>query len=328
MNRTVLQAMAFFVVFSAHSALAQCTAVVNGNWNNAATWSCGVVPTCGQSIIIPAGITVTVNTNVNLEESSSPSCNTPTFVEVFGTLNFGSGRKMYLACNSNVVIHVGGTVNPHVSGAGESNLIEICNTVVWAASNGSATGPLLFGPPLGLASRVEDFRAAWEDNSLVVEWVAISEKDNSYFTVSVSNGNADWKVLQHISGIGDHELSVPYMTTINETNLTSDLFALKLSSTDISGQLFDHGVIYIEKELGGATLYPNPSKDGFVVINTRQPGLELLRLELFSFDGRKLQISGSKKAPGVFLINTEELPSGLYYISVPEDKMLKLQVVN
>ena len=38
-----------------------CTAVVDGNWSSRATWDCGVVPSVDDSVVIPAGRTVTLD---------------------------------------------------------------------------------------------------------------------------------------------------------------------------------------------------------------------------------------------------------------------------
>ena len=56
------------------------TAVRNGNWNAASTWSLGSAPSNNSTIIIPSAYTVTVNFN-------SPTY-TSVDVPVDGTLSF------------------------------------------------------------------------------------------------------------------------------------------------------------------------------------------------------------------------------------------------
>ena len=50
---------------------AKTTATSNGNWNNSGTWDNGV-PSCGDTIVIDSGVTVTVTAMVNLDETSTP----------------------------------------------------------------------------------------------------------------------------------------------------------------------------------------------------------------------------------------------------------------
>ncbi len=51
------------------SAPAVCTAAGSGNWSDPATWSCGHMPGPGEAVVIPAGITVTLDQDVTLDSN-------------------------------------------------------------------------------------------------------------------------------------------------------------------------------------------------------------------------------------------------------------------
>ncbi|GIV42757.1 MAG: hypothetical protein KatS3mg034_2067 [Vicingaceae bacterium] len=125
-----------FVLISLHLQSTVCTALMNGNWNNPSVWSCNAVPGCCDTIVIPSGITVTVNVQVDLE-----SCSCPNPIHIYGTLFFKAGQKMRLPCGSYINIYPGGKIEPETA-SGSNNLIEICNKTVWKASDGTLTGPV------------------------------------------------------------------------------------------------------------------------------------------------------------------------------------------
>ena len=71
-----------------------CTAVASGNWSTASTWSCGTVPTAGDTLIIPASRQVTINANI-------PYSGSHMAVIVYGTWRFdGGGAKITMPCGS------------------------------------------------------------------------------------------------------------------------------------------------------------------------------------------------------------------------------------
>ncbi len=129
-----------FLAISLKSKAVVCTATGNGAWNTAANWSCGFVPGCGDLIIIPTGLTVTITTQL-----SYPGCTTAVTLSIYGTLKFVTGNKLELPCNSQLYIHAGASIQPG-TGGGNSNLISICDNTVWNAGSGPLTGPSCLPP--------------------------------------------------------------------------------------------------------------------------------------------------------------------------------------
>jgi hypothetical protein len=110
-----------------------CTSTDNGDWAAAGTWSCGSAPAAGDTIIIQAGHTVTVNAQYTYT-------GTRMRVKVYGTLFFnGGGSKLNFPCGSTVeVMTPSATVTGNNSGS--SQTIRICGSTFWAVSNGPVNG--------------------------------------------------------------------------------------------------------------------------------------------------------------------------------------------
>ena len=72
----------------------ECISLSNADWGVTANWSCDGVnrlPTCGDTVKIQAGHTVTLANQYNLE-----GCGSSMVVDVTGILQFTTGNKLHL----------------------------------------------------------------------------------------------------------------------------------------------------------------------------------------------------------------------------------------
>jgi hypothetical protein len=151
---------------------AECTALSSGNWSDPAIWSCGTQPSCGDIVIIPSGISVNVNVQVDLD---APGCSLSSYIQIHGTLQFVTGNKINLACGSGVEIMPGGQMLPG-GGGGSSNWLEICGIIEWRTSDGPQYGYKFFGVPVPLSLEFISMTVGVENKILVIDWVVSDEK--------------------------------------------------------------------------------------------------------------------------------------------------------
>lgn len=189
----------FILLFNYQQKAATCTALANGDWAVAATWSCGQVPTCGDSIVIPAGITVTITSQQN-----KSACGAAMKLTIYGTLKFNAGSKLQMPCGSAVYVMQGGSIQAG-NGGGNSNYIEICNVTLWKASDGPLSGPTCLpanGPNCSAVLPVEliSFTAtSCMSDKVCLNWVTATEKNNSYFDVERSLNASDFQTLFYVN---------------------------------------------------------------------------------------------------------------------------------
>lgn len=119
------------------------TAVSSNKWTSGSTWDTGTSPSCGDTIVIPSGVTVTVDVQINLDV-----CPDPTFILVEGTLDFKNGKKIYMSTGSGVTIAGSGQITG--GGGGSANVINIGGTDVWNSGSGDITTPTTLGEPFGI----------------------------------------------------------------------------------------------------------------------------------------------------------------------------------
>jgi hypothetical protein len=89
------------------------TAKATAGWGVAGTWSPAQVPTCGDTVVIPAAFTVTVDGSYDL--ASGACAAKPTAIIVYGELYFTNNNSLALATGSDIYIEArryGGIAKP------------------------------------------------------------------------------------------------------------------------------------------------------------------------------------------------------------------------
>lgn len=193
------------------------TAGQSGNWNQTDTWGGMAVPDgtpCYDTIIIPAGITVTITANVNL--NGCP----PVAVLVSGALNFQTGRKLDLSPGSYVYLQAGSPGGQLQSGGGggSSNLINIGGTAYWSAGCtgnpppdcGSMTGPDILCANCALPIELLNFSAELSSGVVYLNWQTASEEGNDYFWVQRSINGFEWENVLLLDGAGNSSSLISY----------------------------------------------------------------------------------------------------------------------
>src|SRR4051812_7856728 len=93
-----------FILFNLKSNASICTAAASSNFTNAATWSCGHVPTGYDQIIIPFGYTVTISTAIDLTTGGPPSPS-GTLLTISGNLFFsGNASRLDLVDDAGIIV--------------------------------------------------------------------------------------------------------------------------------------------------------------------------------------------------------------------------------
>lgn len=227
-------------------------AAASGRWEQAATWTGGVLPGCGDSIVIGSGKTVEISTVLDFA-----ACSQAMKLNITGVLTFQTGKKLKLPCSSFIKINSGGSITGG-GGEGSSNLIDICNTTVWTTSMGNLSGPytLQLNP---LPAQLVDFSATNEGSIIVLNWVTSSELNNDYFTVEKSRNGVDFEELGQFDGAGTS-------TNINSYKVY-DIIPFegtqfyRLRQTDFDGKNSTSRTIGIKWSKGvECNIYPNPTK--------------------------------------------------------------------
>lgn len=321
---SVIVAFTAFVALSLSSynlRSAVCTAITNGAWNNPSTWSCGSVPACGDSVIIPSIRTVTVTV-----QQDYVGCASGPNIVIYGTLKFDNGNKLKLPCNARIYVMPGGTVKPG-TGGGNSNYIEICGDVLWNAGDGNLTGPSCLPATsvwcTGVVLPVEliSFTGDAKDGFVDLNWVTATEENCHHFEVERSIDALAFQKIHTINtkAVNGNSQSLLKYSVIDEAPINNiSYYRLRqIDNTNFARYSPVISVNYIKSKNIKFVIYPNPNKGEFtaditgiennheVSITLRdEQGKTIYESEFYIQDAgsNKLQIiPHDKLSPGIYI---------------------------
>lgn len=259
-NFTLIFSFIALFLFCGHSAWsASGSAISNGNWNDPYSWlinSVNRVPTCGDTITVPAAKTITVASQENLIP-----CGYPVVIIVQGTLQFTNGNKLDLPCGSWVYIASGGLVKKATAGGGSSTLITICGYVEWKAGDGPLTGPDSLGGHGTLPVTWLNVQATVAAGNVKVDWSTGSEINNNFFTVQRSSDGTHYTSIGTMAGKGN--TTQPSQYTFTDENPIEGLAYYKLLQVDYDGAESSSDVVAVNNSIAAAgidqvIISPNP----------------------------------------------------------------------
>src|SRR3972149_2071591 len=227
-----------------------------GDWEAAGTWTPSQTPTCGDSMVIPAGDIITV-TAVN---DYYGTCVSPAMqITIYGTLKFQTGKRLKLPCGSVVYVMAGGLIDPGIGG-GSSNTIEICGMQVWTAGYGPVTGPVVISPSSPLPITLVSFFAGCNNNVVELAWVTASEINNDYFTVERSTDGINFETVAIVDGAGNSTQTLIYFAT--DENPYNGISYYHLKQTDFDNKFTYSWLVAVNCSISyqfGLAVFPNPS---------------------------------------------------------------------
>jgi hypothetical protein len=227
------------------------TATSNGNWENNATWG-GTAPACGDTIYIASGRTVQITSVLDFS-----LCVSTMQVVIDGSLSFQTGKKLRLNCSSAVVVNNGGWIISG-GGGGNSNLIEICTSIVWNTAMGNLPGPvtLAINPlPVSMAY----FTATAEEDHVFLEWITYTEVNNECFFIEKSTDGKVYNQIGKINGAGTSSNQLRY--SFKDKMPKAGIQYYRLLQRDYDGKITYFKPVALRWEDDPElAFYPNPAR--------------------------------------------------------------------
>jgi hypothetical protein len=230
-----------------------CTLIVdNGDWSDAASWSCGYVPaSAGDTMRIPASMTVVIDIN------------SPTYsfmrIEVSGTMQFSNGQKINMDEFGVVEIYAGGIL----TGGNAGSRLNIGDNTWWSGSDPPLIGPTIVSNSGFLPIELIDFNAIINGGIAEISWTTASEANNDYFIIERSADGFDWVEVIKVSGAGNSNIIINYFEIDN--NPLKGLSYYRLTQVDFDGEQETFNIIPVDNNIKGEgimNIYPNPVNKG------------------------------------------------------------------
>lgn len=313
------------------------TAVSDGNWNAAATWSESRSPGDDDIILIPAGRTVTVmGTDHVLDEAilviegnliMESTCG---FCANYGSLTFTGP-------NSGVVIEPGAQVIDGTWFGGDSHFINVQGETFWSgddcntncgtyqgnqAPTEKVAGPSTLENPLPV--ELSSFTARLKEGQVQLNWTTATELNNDYFVLERSLDGHTFDPLETIAGQGTISEPTQYAYTDSRVPYQlNQLIYYRLKQVDYDGTTTYPGLVVVKNNLLNiGKVWPTQFQDVFyVAAESRQE--ERLTLQLFNQQGQQVLQRSYTLAEGVHQLEVNglrNLQPGLYYLHLQHAK--------
>jgi len=303
MQRITLSVIVLFICFSSYSAT--CFSIASGNWNDPTIWSCGVVPSAGDTMIISVGDSVSVTNNHNYNGA-------PSVLIIDGLLSFDApGSKLRFACGSTVHISATGAVQS--TGVGQaSHDIRICGATVWTGGGPRLTGPITFGVPLPV--ELVRFEAEVQSTIVTCEWETASELNNDYFLLQGSIDGYNWETIEVVDGAGTTTRSMYYEAEFD--NAFNQHVFIRLKQVDFNGEFEYSDVLSINTQSIEVKMYPNPTNGGNVQVESGLSGY--YNLTVYSLSGQ-VMLSDVNAQGARYELETNSLNAGIYLVKIVQN---------
>lgn len=258
--KTILPVLLFlFIFFNANATIRTAISNTGHGWSVAANWSTSTVPEDGDTVLIPAGATMTVKSNIY---STSPNL----VIRVFGILHFAPGGKLDLGSNSSINIYSAAFIT---STGSPSSVITIGSvnkysgnsdgTIVGPAFASSASGasPIGFGQGT-LPVKFQSFYVKSNTKKqALLSWIVSDEDQIANYSIEKSNDGRTWKLMNKQLAKNNNQLQTRYADIDSFMSTGNNYY--RILATGFNGELFYSAIeMLVERNTKIFSVYPNP----------------------------------------------------------------------
>lgn len=294
------------------------TAVSNGAWDNPNTWSPAQLPTDGDDIVIPNGITVNIPSGTDIDLSGGPI--TTITIQNGGTLFFNVFSILYLSANDAVSIASGGVVHfepfagfvffptfntyPPIEDIGDPTTINGPASI----ENGAMPITLLY------------FEAEQSQNEILLEWSTASEENFDYFLIERSADGKKYEWLAEIKGAGWSRKILSYHYIDNFPLNGVSYYRLKAVDIDGTSEYFQAVMVQVNGN-DNISVLTNPIQNDQVKFQLSIPPQDRIYVQITDVSGVEA-FSGSLEA-GLSRYKIEKIfDEGIYLLKVATSRKI------
>ncbi|MFT7099725.1 MAG: hypothetical protein ACJA19_000224 [Bacteroidia bacterium] len=176
---------------------------------------------------------------------------------------------------------------------------------------------LCFSPPVvALPVRLLSFTAEINNGHVQLNWVTASEINNDYFTIQHSTDGVIFTSVNKIRGAGNSMHTLNYSSIHHPT--IDGISYYRLKQTDYDGQTSYSKIVAVDFNTSDfiIAIYPNP----FSKEITFRTNMNLKNANLIVYNSHKMVRQIENMTGTIFTFKRGNLPNGLYWIKLIEDK--------
>lgn len=215
----------------------------NGSWKTASTWDKGRKPKDGDTVVIPAGKTVIIN---SLEALNN------VLIRVYGKIQFsGIFSQLQLNSTSKVIVYNNASIEATID---YLQYIIIGSSYVFY--QGTVAGPVV-SSGLGFSSfnplpvKFVGFTVTKKNNDALIQWSTAQETNANMYEVERSFDGSTWNTIAYVSAIGNSASTSNYSFT--DKNLSAKDIYYRIKEVDVDSKTSFTSIQHIRADISSNT---------------------------------------------------------------------------
>lgn len=297
----------------------------NGGWTNG-NWSLNRLPASGDTVLIPAGITLTFNNDMNLQSLDI-------YIKVEGIIqmnkveiNFGGNAILMLVSDQAAIVPIRGGANNRINIGGQNK---------YRGNEGTVYGPAYISRDVSHFTAVQDqtlpvkfisFTVANENNGVIIRWVTAEEVNARVYNVERSDDGIHWSTIGHVTAVGNSQAVNNY--SFKDYRQAGKIAYYRIRQTDIDGRFTYTAIKTITPS---ATASANPAMvhisatpDKKVLVQFGREVNGQLRIQFISLSGQVLEQQQVSATGRQLVINNVTALKGTYVVVLSGADNLKI----
>ncbi len=316
--KTILYVLLFLIIsYHVNATIRSATGNIGQGWSDAGNWSISGVPENGDTVLIPAGATMTVKSNIY---STLPKL----VMRVYGILHFAPGGKLDLGSSSSINIYSTGFIT---STGSPSSVITIGSvnkysgnsdgTIVGPAFASSASGasPIGFGQGI-LPVKFQSFYVKSNTKrQALLSWIVSDEDQIAHYSIEKSNDGRNWKLMSKQPAKNSNQPQNNY-ADIDSFMLTGNNY-YRIFATGFNGEFFYTKTEMItERNTKIFSVYPNPVSSQLHFNIDKTTIQAPFTVTIYTMNSIKADQFRYDRVPEKLKLNISHLPKGTYRVTL------------
>ncbi len=313
--KTIFTVLLFLILFQ-HGEATIRTAISNTGqgWVVSSNWSPSGIPQNGDTVLVPAGITITVKTNIY---SNAPNL----AIRVFGRLHFDPGGKLELGSASSVNIYPNGYIT---STGSPSSVIKIGNVNKYQGTSGTIVGPAFASAASGispngfalgvLAVKFQSFLVkANAKQQAQLSWTVSDEFQITGYDIERSTDARNWRIVSNLASKVSNEAIKQYAYT--DSFPPNGTVYYRITAKESNGAIYYSSTELMSRNtVKKFTVYPNPVSSQLHIMVEASAVQAPVSIAIFTSSGKRADQFTYDRLPSKLEINISHLPKGTYRI--------------
>lgn len=288
------------------------TSTNNGDWNDNGTWSLNRQPQNGDSIIIPADKTITLDVNVDIDN---------VVIIVAGVLNLTNG-KLRMNETSRIIVQSTGKI----TGINSNDQIKIGSDVKFDGTKLLQTGYSFADNSTGsgfiaaatLPVKFQAFYITRQGSNSQLNWSTSEEMHNHYYAVERSTDARNWKQIAVVMGAGTSTLVNKYSYT--DKNISDAVVYYRIRQVDMNGIAVYSAIRFLRNNETSVITNIYSSSNKTVIIDFNSDVKDNVSIQLINMSGQVIVHKEFSQASYRLIVDAMSASSGVYAVRVSDSK--------